>query len=510
VPTPLADLKIIVGVDQTGIPGALAKIESQVSQSGKRQAAALAGGGGYGGANRMNFAFQQASFGIQDFMQQLGPMGLQGALSASANNWSQVAAILSPVHGAVAGVAITLGSVLIPQLFKSSAAAKDTKEGVDALTESFKRQMQTLEDLSKIRLGDQGVGGIKDVKGAKKDLDEVNEKLDESKKKQADNADAMKKAEAKGLPEVLRALDIGAIRGMGFEFNKVSDIAKDMNGNKDPLAEAERIRNILRDVGLDTKTHSGEIVGERLIITRLRTAEQIKEIEKEIAEIRSRQGAEGVDQAALEKRKTALEARLPELKREAAEDLTNKLREEIAANPFNKYEKERRELNQKRRETLDEIIKTVPPGAERADLMRDVNMNFKSRILNVGKDDRASLTRDMQRDVMGDRASKIEDIAHTLEERGKKIDQLFPEGKERGMALSAAAAAAQAQRKALDTSGAGEKVGMGSALHDLIQKQLSDKDFTQETAKNTADANNKLDSLITAFNTRSIVAVAAP
>jgi cytochrome c556 len=111
---------------------------------------------------------------------------------------------------------------------------------------------------------------------------------------------------------------------------------------------------------------------------------------------------------------------------------------------------------------------------------------------------------------MGDRASKIEDIAHTLEERGKKIDQLFPEGKERGMALSAAAAAAQAQRKALDTSGAGEKVGMGSALHDLIQKQLSDKDFTQETAKNTADANNKLDSLITAFNTRSIVAVAAP
>ncbi len=509
MPTPLADLKILVGVDQTGLPGALAAIESKVSQSGKRQAAALSGGGGIGGANKFNFAIQQASFGVQDFFQQLGPMGLAGALSASANNWSQVAAIINPLHGAFAGIAITMASVLIPQMFKTKDAAKDTKEGIDALTESFRKQQSVLESMSKIRQADKGVAGIKDPKAAAKEIEEVDEKIKESVKHQADLAKDVKDAAAMGRTQVVGNLGIGDIRAQGFEFNKMAELGEDAHGNKDAGLLKERTNAILKAMGHDATTHTAEIDGDRLVISRLRTVEQIKEIEKRITDLREQQGKEGVEQDILHARRTALETRIKDLKQEAVDDLTKKTRDNLAEGENNPFQKKAEELKQKRRETIDEIMKTLPAGADRAAMIRDVNQSFQKQIRNVGKDERAALSRDMQRDIMGDRASKIDDIAHTLEERGKKIDQLFPEGKERGMALSAAAAAAQAQRKALDTPSTGDKVGMGG-LHDLIQKQLSDKDYTQDTAKNTADANTKLDSLITAFNTRSMVAVAAP
>ena len=79
--------------------------------------------GGYSQAGR---AMLELSRGVEDAASVYGTMGLQGALRASSNNLSQFAAIIHPMAGVVVGLGTALGTILIPKLFGTADAAKES------------------------------------------------------------------------------------------------------------------------------------------------------------------------------------------------------------------------------------------------------------------------------------------------------------------------------------------------------------------------------------------------
>lgn len=87
----------------------------------------------------------EASRGAEDAAVSFGFGGWAGALRASINNISQLALVISPMAGAVAGFAGALVASAIPALTASSNAAKDAKEDIEKLRFS-------LEDFNEMQL----------------------------------------------------------------------------------------------------------------------------------------------------------------------------------------------------------------------------------------------------------------------------------------------------------------------------------------------------------------------
>jgi hypothetical protein len=92
-------------------------------------------------SRRYNYMLQQASYGVQDFVQVIGQTGLSGALRASANNIAAVFGAMGNTGGALAGAGITFLMIGIAESAKSlgleSETAAEKLEKLNSRIESF-------------------------------------------------------------------------------------------------------------------------------------------------------------------------------------------------------------------------------------------------------------------------------------------------------------------------------------------------------------------------------------
>lgn len=105
-----------------------------------------------GGAGRLQQAFGQASFAVEDFMSVVGTMGVSGGLRAAGNNLSMMGHILGgPKKGALYGGIVGVAAIALPMLWKAfsktSEEAEKAKLSLDDWLASVRNQ-QALEDIA--------------------------------------------------------------------------------------------------------------------------------------------------------------------------------------------------------------------------------------------------------------------------------------------------------------------------------------------------------------------------
>lgn len=97
-------------------------------------------------SRRYNFMLQQASYGVQDFVQVIGQTGLSGALRASANNMASLAAATGTVGGAMTGALGTIAMIGMADAVKSlGIEAETTEEKMEKLTAALDRMTRARE-----------------------------------------------------------------------------------------------------------------------------------------------------------------------------------------------------------------------------------------------------------------------------------------------------------------------------------------------------------------------------
>lgn len=101
--------------------------------------------GAIGNTKNLGRAFLELSRGVEDAASVYGTMGLAGAFRASSNNLSQFASIIHPAAGAVTGLAVAAGSVLIPKLFEQDEKVEESKEKVRTLSEEISHLRENME-----------------------------------------------------------------------------------------------------------------------------------------------------------------------------------------------------------------------------------------------------------------------------------------------------------------------------------------------------------------------------
>lgn len=84
-------------------------------------------------------AMLQLSTAVEDGAAVWGSTGFSGAVRAASNNLSQAASLLNPMAGVVVGLGAALASQLIPKLFDTGKAAKESEKQVQRLTETMER-----------------------------------------------------------------------------------------------------------------------------------------------------------------------------------------------------------------------------------------------------------------------------------------------------------------------------------------------------------------------------------
>jgi len=91
-------------------------------------------------SRRWNFQLQQASYGIQDFVQVIGQTGLSGALRASANNMASFFGAMGTPTGAIIGGLGTIAMIGIAEAFATAGdEAETTEEKVSKLADQLDR-----------------------------------------------------------------------------------------------------------------------------------------------------------------------------------------------------------------------------------------------------------------------------------------------------------------------------------------------------------------------------------
>jgi hypothetical protein len=102
-------------------------------------------------SKRFNFMMQQASYGVQDFVQVIGQTGLSGALRASANNMASLAAATGTVGGAVTGALGTILMIGLADAFQGMGnEAETTAKKMDRLSKSIGRMARAREGSRKL------------------------------------------------------------------------------------------------------------------------------------------------------------------------------------------------------------------------------------------------------------------------------------------------------------------------------------------------------------------------
>lgn len=114
-------------------------------------------------SRRYNYMLQQASYGVQDFVQVIGQTGLSGALRASANNVAAVFGAMGNTGGALAGAGITILMIGIADAAKSLGLESETAA---EKMEKLNRKLETfLKYRSQMANGRLEIIGSKDIAG---------------------------------------------------------------------------------------------------------------------------------------------------------------------------------------------------------------------------------------------------------------------------------------------------------------------------------------------------------
>ena len=96
-------------------------------------------------SRRYNFMLQQASYGVQDFVQVIGQTGLSGALRASANNMASLAAATGTTGGAMVGALGTIAMIGMADALKGMGGEAETA------TEKLERLLGVVRRFSDVR-----------------------------------------------------------------------------------------------------------------------------------------------------------------------------------------------------------------------------------------------------------------------------------------------------------------------------------------------------------------------
>jgi len=96
-------------------------------------------------SRRFNFMMQQASYGVQDFVQVIGQTGLSGALRASANNMASLAAATGTTGGAIVGALGTIAMIGMADALKGMGGEAETA------TEKLERLLGVVRRFSDVR-----------------------------------------------------------------------------------------------------------------------------------------------------------------------------------------------------------------------------------------------------------------------------------------------------------------------------------------------------------------------
>lgn len=194
------------------------------------------------GFNTFGRGLLELSRGAEDFAIVYGTQGLSGGLRAASNNLSQFAAIMHPMAGVVVGLGTAIATALVPSLFGTSKAAKESKKDLVDWSDSINRIKDAATDLKAIvtrgmkrrELADMGGSQMQELKRNTVDeMREIQAEID------ANRAELNRLAQPLigDLTELLAAPK----RRSESPF---SEIAGQINGLKVPDETMKRIREI--------------------------------------------------------------------------------------------------------------------------------------------------------------------------------------------------------------------------------------------------------------------------
>lgn len=459
------------------------------------------------GMSKYQFAVMQASYGVQDFIQQIGPMGLQGALSASANNMAMVATTLSTgTLGAFAGIGITLAAVLptIVSAFNNTAkGAEAVKTRIDALTTSLQNQQRVANAQAQLRHSAEDVN-VTETSGVFSDIAKKEAELAEIDAKMADARARIAASGGDMLPRIAgrRPLNAAELRAVelagGFAYS--------------PSGERARM-------GLGAESR-GEVrvIGREMIAFENRGAEDLAAIQKEIKEREKELGDLSVDRLAKEKEILALREAMPAAAREELDVINRNLTTNDALDrkllkikdDYTKMASDAARAFDALGTSPSERVGTLRKIRRRADEEADAAIRSDPeynkfdqqneeyvRKRTAREKDMLKMERDLEHDNLGKRAQDVYDIRRKLEERRDDILKNERDPERQAKLLGMAADAAERQLAALKPIG-GDKAGI-AGFSDLLQKNLFGGDMTKNlaaTAKNTAEQKTLTSELI--------------
>jgi hypothetical protein len=419
---------------------------------------------GSAAANRYGLLMQQASFGAQDFLTVLSMGGgLNMALMSASNNLAQVASMINPLIGAYAGMAIVVGSVLIPQLVKLGQTYIDTrpdeilkdlakqKDAVDEVASAYDRLEQRLKAMAGGQESGRRMDSLNSSEAVKRELDQLKDR------------EALLRAsipERESLAQqAQREVEAAGVR------NPVTGKMATLEETKKLEAERDKRQNELAKdrTALQIIPATRDAL-EKKFLQEI-TAERRKEDEKELKERREKE------------EKAAKEAiRIEKEKRNIIDDMAIAMNPEAAERL--KIEKSRRDRDEK----LDEL------GIGRPDILRRTSADIEQ----MEKDKLAKkFESDLLRDADPTKA-KREDIVAKLDERLKFIGASDLSGTDK---RRQAEMAQQAAERGLGDIGRKKAEGPGFAgiadLSSQIQMAIKPKDSTAKAQESTAENTKK-------------------
>ena len=136
------------------------------------------------GSRRMNYQMQQASYGVQDFVQVFHQTGFSGAMRASANNVASLFGAMGTMQGALYGAGLTILMIGLAEAFKGTGDEAETlTQRMDRLNGKLEATVRAMRQMSDARMGmiDSGIetgGGASDLKSAETDYSHQTRKLE--------------------------------------------------------------------------------------------------------------------------------------------------------------------------------------------------------------------------------------------------------------------------------------------------------------------------------------------
>jgi hypothetical protein len=238
-----------------------------------------------GSSRRFNFMIQQASFGVQDFVQVIGQTGLSGALRASANNMASVAAATGKLGGALTGALGTVAMIGFAQVLEGMGDGAETAEDkLDRLIKKINKFSELraagrgfASDVAEQALGkgDFSVGlGAKARDEGSKAIDESNAILREIDTSAQEIADESKEANTRSISKTKEGL--AALKLSGGSKDELEKIKK---------SAVTKFRNSLnREGGFAFSENTGKLVQDyedsldKIVKANLNDAESLAEL----------------------------------------------------------------------------------------------------------------------------------------------------------------------------------------------------------------------------------------